>query len=363
MTIDPYRPLFLLGLLSGFVGVFLWPLFLAGQIAYPMQVHSHLMLSVMFLSFVSGFLMTALPRMSGTAHAHSWEVFAATGILGSSVLFSLFGFSSAASAMTVAQIIFLLVFGARRILKRGQNPPPGFMFIPVGLIWCLYGSAISIFAELRFELPEGMVSLGKVAIQQAFLLNLIIGLGSRLIPFLSRISVVDPSNQSKESYGKSFSVLLALNLTFLFELWLPYSLVALLRFLIFAYVAIYLFRIFQRAEQRSYLSIGLRLAVASISLALLLLGFLPNYQLALFHVLFIGGYALLTLMVATRVVLAHGGHGTQRELTSPSLGWVAGLMILAMALRAFYFLPWAAGVWLLALCIWLISVGRYLWVS
>ena len=74
MAIEPYRPHFLLGLALGIAGVSLWPLYQLQWISYPLLAHRHLMIEGLFLSFVTGFLMTAAPKMSSTEGACPAEI-------------------------------------------------------------------------------------------------------------------------------------------------------------------------------------------------------------------------------------------------------------------------------------------------
>jgi len=55
------------------------------------------------------------------------------------------------------------------------------------------------------------------------------------------------------------------------------------------------------------LALGLRIALCSMPLAYALMAALPGHAFSLPHVLFAGGFSLLTLIVASRVVLGHSG--------------------------------------------------------
>jgi uncharacterized protein involved in response to NO len=88
----------------------------------------------------------------------------------------------------------------------------------------------------------------------------------------------------------------------------------------------------------------------------------PAQQLAGWHLVFGGGYGLLTLGIASRVVVSHGGHGLAAEhqvLTAP----VIGLALLAVVTRvaagwvpgtgAMHAYAAAAVFWMLAWGLWL----------
>lgn len=360
MVTEPYRKLFALGLGCGLAGVFLWPLYLTGQINYPLLTHSHLMVSGMFLAFVSGFLMTALPRMSGTPPATLLESWIAVGLIGGSALLALAGQYTGAEWMAAAQFAFLIQFAVRRFLKRQSSPPQGLFFVPVALAWGMFGLSVQGLQGLGLEISPFISSLAKIGVEQAFLLNLIVGLGSRLIPFLTRTGISDPTQQLAESKTRGLIILFFLNLSFLFEPLAPPWTVYGLRALVLIAVAVIMFSILKTPIQRTIQGAALRSSVWMTIAAYLGLAAFPSYHLALLHVLFIGGYTLLTLMIATRVVMSHGGQSLDREINSPILVATFALLVLAAFFRVLSLLPWAAAVWLLAVLIWAYGIGRFL---
>ena len=71
---EPYRLCFPLGFLALLGGILLWLPLLWGSGAYPVLLHRYLVLNGFAGLFIGGFLMTAVPRFSSTAKAHSYEV-------------------------------------------------------------------------------------------------------------------------------------------------------------------------------------------------------------------------------------------------------------------------------------------------
>ena len=66
---EPFRLFFPLGLVSGIVGLVLWPLFLWGTVSiYPGIVHARLMIEGFMGAFIIGFLGTAGPRLLSAPH-------------------------------------------------------------------------------------------------------------------------------------------------------------------------------------------------------------------------------------------------------------------------------------------------------
>lgn len=339
---DPYRLHFALGSIFGFVGVALWPLHFAGWIQYPILIHRHLMLSGLFMSFVSGFLMTAAPRMSGSRHASSSEIVINLILLTTSSGLALAGQTTAASWLAAAQIAYLLVFLVRRIWSRTQRPPVGFVFVPFGLVWAFAG----------FLLPPG-----NVALQQAFLLNLIVGIGSRLIPFLTRAQLNDPQLAEVRSPARVFMLAGALNLNLVMSYWMEPRLFYCAQAAILMLAGWLELAMFRPMRPFTLQGLGIRLSLWAMIFAYVMLAWDPSNQLALLHVLFISGYSVVTLMVATRVVLSHGGHKLEFEVRSPHLAALLVLILLATIGRSIGYLLPAAWLWLAALAVWFWSVG------
>ena len=154
--------------------------------------------------------------------------------------------------------------------------------------------------------------------------------------------------------------MVALNLSFLLEPVLPTWSVYCLRGVVLGVAAVVLFGIFKKPSQVTIVGVSLRASVLMMTAAYLGIGFFPQFQLALLHIVFIGGYTLLTLTIATRVTLAHGGHSLIPEVRSPALVATLMLLTVAAALRMLSILPWASAFWLLAVLTWSIGIGRFL---
>src|SRR5690606_15476595 len=110
--------------------------------------HSQIMVAGFLLSYVAGFLMTAVPRMTGTHAATRLEkVFALTGSL-TLVVSSLI--APAAVTWSLAVLIFghLLTFFIRRKRRMEGRPlPRAFIYIPFGLLAGFTGAILLTLAE------------------------------------------------------------------------------------------------------------------------------------------------------------------------------------------------------------------------
>lgn len=354
MTREPYRALFPLGLLWGIVGVGIWLIYFQGWISIPVASHSYIMIFGFFMSFVSGFLMTALPKMKGAQAASRFEKNIALTLISSGVALALLGHLPWAYATSAGHIGFLMWFGISRPHSKGGSVHSGFIFIPAAFIWAAFG-AVVFALHLNSVI---LISFARVAVQEAFLLNLIVGIGSRLIPFLTRVQSVAPTEQVADGNLPFVKTFVLLNLSFILE-GAGYERTAWsLRAAVLVLAATALFKLHRPRPALNHLANGLFLSICLMIAGYLLLAVLPTYRIALLHLIFIGGFSLVTLMVATRVVLAHGGFSLEIERRSIFVAAAAGLLLAAALVRGFYFLPAAACLWLTAVAAWFFGIGR-----
>ena len=67
---EPYRVFFPLGILCGLAGVAIWPLYSFGLTAtYSGRSHALVQIFGFLYAFIAGFLLTAVPRFTGTEFA------------------------------------------------------------------------------------------------------------------------------------------------------------------------------------------------------------------------------------------------------------------------------------------------------
>lgn len=354
---EPYQWFFLSGWIISILGVGIWLFYQLNWLNfYPMSSHANIMVAGFLSSYVFGFLMTAVPKMSQTDSASQVEVYLGLWLVWLQVLVNYFWTDRVSYALASLQFAFILTFILRRMVKKQANPPSGFVFVLIGLLVGLSGSVI-------LALPPGLISaevyhLGKSFLYQAFILNLILGLGSRLIPMLSRVEgAVDIRTSVAESRIYYFLLAILLNSAFVIEAFLSPNLGYFLIFAVVSFVAVKKFKVFNKRTMSGNLGSGIRVAVFMMAVGFLLTGLFPQYAIHFLHVTFIGGYSMLTILISTRVVLAHGQYNLTAELMDRHLIWfVFVFLVLALgrAVSGFYpserqlfhfilFLGWSAG--------------------
>jgi uncharacterized protein involved in response to NO len=109
----------------------------------------------------------------------------------------------------------------------------------------------------------------------------------------------------------------------------------------------------------------LRFSIWMIVIGYWLGTFLPRHKTVMLHLIFLGGYSLMTFAVATMVVLSHGGEGTRLQKPLWILNLIAVTLPAALALRLaaqffpdFYFqlLGISGAIWLTAAVSWLFFI-------
>ncbi len=313
---DPYRILFPLGVLSSIVATGFWVLFRLNVISfYPRIPHGNLMFFGFMWSFISGFLMTAIPRMTGTFRAFRWEIYTAVVLVlvQNGCLFSNEVWIS--PYVVLAQTLLLLFFLGRRFIVFKRIPFSGFIFIPLAFLMNLTGIALLFYSGSH----QNFVLFS----EEAFVLNLILGLGSRLIPVISRLpNALLPDQQAplgQEGLYSKIAFAVLFNGSYIMQLNGLVNLALTLRSLLVIFAVVRYLRLFTKPTRWTAVGVGLKLSSLFLLVGTVLV--IPSFQLQLAgaHILYIGGFALLTLLISTRVVLAHGGKSLDAEVSSKSI--------------------------------------------
>lgn len=333
--VNPYRLFFPLASIAGGFGVLTWILFRYQWMSqYPREIHAHLMYFGFLWTFVAGFLMTAIPKMTQTLKAEKVEI----GLIYGSVVLQILCLTL--NLMTFSNLVFtfqnlvLFYFIARRFLKTRRIPFEGILFIPMGFLMLGFGFVfIFIFPE------RGQEALYLFA-GEAFILNLIVGLGSRLIPSISKSPEASlPTDPNRERYWRAPVLIgIFLNFGYLLQFFGHLDLGLLVRAVVIAYVVVINFQMLKRFSKFTVVGLGLKIGSGFLVLSHLLMLSYFNSKVAAAHLLYIGGFTLITFMVGTRVRLAHGSQSLDYELKSLRMIFVVGSLVLAAVLR------WLAGV-------------------
>ena len=338
---EPFRIFFPAGVIAGLVGVALWPLHFAGVYpSYPGTIHAHLMVHGFFAGFIFGVLGTGLPRMLSTRPFRLLEVLALFALHMGGVIANLFGKTLAGD---VAVLVLLAAFAScavPRIRVRQDNPPPGFVLVGLALLCLAAGTGLSIALTNTDEPPLFWVKMQHLLSYQGFVLLPILGVGGFLLPRFfelpnkhdfpeSRTPAAGWRVEARWALLAGMAVLISLLIEATGWERTAYA-------LRFAVAGAYLLRevpIYRSRIHKDAIRMCVALAIALMLTGFLVVAFYPFNRVALLHLTLVGGFAVLTFSVATRVVFGHSGN--QAMLAQPNrwLILAVGLMVLGMATR------------------------------
>ena len=372
---EPYRIFFPMGLVAALVGVGVWIPFAFGwgSFPYPGLVHPDLMIGGFIASFATGFLMTAVPKFTGTPSASAGELAVGAVILGVTLLCGLGEHRLEFHAASCLSFVTLIRYAAVRFRQRQFNPPPFFVFVGLGLGMGAVGSGLLLLSDLEWLGPGGTVA-ARVTYYQGMVLALILGIGTQLLPAIwgwSALPIgIDRVGQRGpgplRQLGPAALLAIALTLSIGLEAEGFNRLGALLRAALLTGVALAKWRILRRPKTRGRLAFWLWISAWTLMIGLWAPVLTPTYGVHGLHLSFIGGFGLMTFMIAARVTLAHGGYPAGLEVRLRVFPWVAGFVLLAAVTRAAAFvdskayvhhLGYAAIAWVGASLFWLRSFG------
>lgn len=337
-VIDPHRLLFPLGAMFAIAGAIVWPLHRAGVLPWPGTLHGSLMVQGFELAFVAGFLLTFLPRVTRTTErVRAWDtplVIAALLVFGAA---SWMGAVAVAQAAFLAALLALLAGLGARFLRRGNDPPEEFVFIPLGLLLGAAGGAFQLADALGLA-TEPAPRFGLRLVSLGMVLSLVLGVGAILVPTF--IGLRDPlvipkiSGPHERTVRRALYALLALALLAAFALeaagWPRAG--AVTRAVAALFMLVWVWKLWRRPTRAGRLGWVLWSAGWLVGMGLLAMALDPAHSIGFMHLTLLGGYGLLTAGIATRVLVTHGGHGIEAEAIVLDRFVVAGVA-LALAAR------------------------------
>ncbi|HEY5915685.1 MAG TPA: NnrS family protein [Verrucomicrobiae bacterium] len=337
---EPFRLFFPWAVVWGLVGVSLWPLHFSGWVTwYPGANHGRLMASGFFGGFVIGFLGTAMPRMVGAPRLAGLEV---------GCLFALYTAMNLADALAYTAVgdgLFLLLLAMLtaslvwRVRKRTDLPPPGFVLVGLAFLSAAAGTLLALLQN-RLEGYYFWLALRPLLQFHGFILLPILGVGGFILPrFFGLPSRHDFPESRLPPPGWTREVIIALGVaatigfSFVWEAAGHPRTGSAARFLVSAAYLFWHVPFFCSKVRGSSLALVLRFALLLLPAGFLATALFPAHRLALLHLTLIGGFSLLTICVATRVVFAHSGRQSVLPGRLPWLTIAVMLMLLGMVTR------------------------------
>ncbi len=363
-SLDPYQLLFPLGIAHAVIGAATWIFYLAQKVPYPAKFHAHHMFSGFLLSFAAGFLLTAIPRFTGARRCSPRELTIAVAI-------SILSFVFDHSAIALILLLFVSGFILRRFSEKTYNPPPHFIFLPAGLLLGIVGSAILTLIEFNW-LDSSLALTGKLFLYYGTMLAFLLGIGAKLISALLGWAPV-PTHQIKPLNTLKLNTverpklltppvfqLILFLVSFVLEAFMLPEMGRALRAVCASWIAVQYWHLHRHPKSPGKLPFWIWISAWTLIIGLWVHALFPSFGIHAAHLIFMSGFGLITLLVASRVSLAHGGYALELESSSRIYAATSILIILAALTRFtaiwtdsyFQHLAYAAAVWVVALVAW-----------
>lgn len=330
---DPFKLFFPVALLCLLYGSMLWvfhSLFDIGE--FPLEEHANIFFGGYLFFSILGFLLTAIPRFTKSAFLSKNELFVSVLIL-ILVLSNYFIANYYFWHSLTFGFVFIITFIFSRFKYRQENPPYSFIFVFLGILLALIGTL-----TLGFDFNE---SLGKILFYDGMVSALILGIGTRLIPGIFGFSEIVKDQREKYEASSSFIKAIPyhyfiLVILFIASLVLEYREIAIgyiLRALVFTFIAIKYWSLHKAIPTKKWHGRMIKASALILLIASWLLYFFPEHILSIKHLIYIGTYVLLTLMISSRIILAHSDLGLELEKKKNPFLVVGGIVIFAALTR------------------------------
>ena len=274
---------------------------------------------------------------------------------------------AAADAIFLALLLTFAVRMARRFARRQDVPPPSFVLVAFGFLNAIAGTVLLLMGSLGEGSPR-CVLLGAQLLYQGFVLYLVLGIGGFLLPrFLQLPRPEFPESRTpppgwnrRAAFALAIGALLLATFVADALAWSPRGIAAVRATLATVFLLTQI-PFHRGAIPRLTLTVCLRAALFFIVLGLLFPALWPAQRVAGAHIVFIGGFALIAITVATRVVLGHSGYSHLFTTPLPFLIATVLLLVASMILRVAgdfalanrgNLLDLASYAWMLAAILW-----------
>ena len=369
---NPYRLFFPLGIVAGLLGVGPWILWSIGlPVSEIKNLHVTLQSQGFLSFFVVGFLLTALPRFSGTEKATLSEILVA---LTGAIVFLIGALNRRWTMAHIGTFVLLSVipiFAGRRLQHRSKELPASFLLLGVGLLHAFLGTIFSLVTKMGAANPI-LFAVGRQMIQVGFLLCMALGVTAKLAPFLMGY-VAEPICEkgafalrlirSKELAAHATAGLLILASFFLAPFF-PSVAMALRAMVVTAHLLLFA-RIGRPILKKTAVIFFFWISCWMIPLGLWVATLFPLYAVAGLHMTFIGGFSLMIFSFGMLVSFSHSGraellNGKLWSLKSVGtlIGLALGFRVAANVFPGHYvsFIHSASGFWVIGAALWLITV-------
>lgn len=332
---DPYRILFPIGLAWGVTGAGLWLVHALGMVPWPSVAHRSLMIQGFEHSFILGFLLTAIPGFTKGERCRPAELWIAVGTALTFGIAALAGQPLVAQGAFVLSVLMLLTAVARRLRRPGVAPPLELMFVGFGLVLGLAGGLVQV-AEAAGS-SWGVPRFGGRLVSLGMVLSLVLGVGGLLVPTFTgmRNPLVIPGvagpHERRGRLAFYATLIAAFALAFVAELAGQARAGALLRAAAASTIGLMVWKLWRLPGRRDVPAFVMWGSGWLVMAGLWWAALVPASGLGGLHLVFIGGFAFITLGIGTRVVVAHGRHpiADERRVLAPAVVTLVAVSLVA----------------------------------
>ncbi len=365
---EPYRLLFPLGVSIAVVGVGQWLAFAHQLTGYRSIFHAMAQVQGFLFCFITGFLFTFVPRRTFTAPPAAWQMAVA--------LVCPVGVAATAWAeqWAVTQVFHLALVGVllqfvvSRLLKSKNSRPAddGLVWVPAALSLSIVASVVTGAAAAAQAM--WLHDLGRAALLQGVVASLVVGVGSLLVPVITRRETTPrpPSGWGKVVHLTAFAF-------FVLSFWVAGARPALgygLRAAVAGFALVWQGRLWRPPNQPGLNPWLVWVAAWCVPLGFALAALFPVHWSICVHVTFIGGFAMIALSVGNHVIAMHANRpqllrGFDARLVVVGLGLLGAVVMRSLLeLDPLRYLTWmqgAAASFLVAAVAWLLFALPSAW--
>jgi uncharacterized protein involved in response to NO len=365
---EPYLVFFPLGVAMSWAGVAHWLLHALGLLdSYRPIFHAMVQIQCFMMSFATGFLLTMIPRRTGSAPPSTWEVaVCATAPIATAVAAWNDRWIVSQAAWLVLAVT-LIQFAVRRFTSATarRRPPNAFVWIPLSLLMGIAGSLMTgVYGVLGVDYLW-VHEVGRRLLLQGMFTGLVLGVGSLAFPLMTRGEAPsDAAAGTRDVLERAAHALAALVLvsSFFVETFASLRVAMVLRAAVATVALLLGAGLWRLPSQPGWNRRLIWLSGWMLPLGFVIAAAFPDEYKAGLHVTFLGGFATLALGVSTQVVLGHRGYRSVMNGRPWQVPAVGGLMLMAVGgrvamefdrVRYFGWMAVAAAAFLAATSVWL----------
>ncbi|MFT3843038.1 MAG: NnrS family protein [Myxococcaceae bacterium] len=365
---NPYRVLFPVGVALAFAGVGQWLLFAAQLGRYRPIFHAMTQVQGFVMCFVSGFLLTFIPRRTGAAPPSLVQLLIAAL---SPIALAITAWEdqwALSQVFYLSQVVLLLYFVGSRLLRSRLTRPPDdhLVWVPLSLVCGIAASVLTGVAAARGAM--WLHDIGRRLVLEAVVSGLVLGVGSFLVPVITR---GQPPTRAPSLRGKLLQVALfsAFIGTYFVEGLVSDRLGLGVRAAIAVYSLVAGAQLWRRPTRPGLNAWLVWLGAWTLPFGLALAAAFPVYRNGLMHIVYLGTFGVMALSVGTHVVLAHANQMSLLSRAPLPLIGLAALAVISVTARVllaiepghyFLWMTLAASAFLAAGALWLVQAWRYL---